>query len=127
MVNYQCLIMEEQSCQSRDKQEPSGSLITICWSLASLCWDQSCQGHDGGRCLQCIRLGICPRCKHNRAQINMSLCAHTHKLAHCYMPLLNQTHAYTVENTSLIVFRFCLKEYTHNFITVKRANLHYKY
>lgn len=36
MLNYQCLIMEEQSCQSGDKQEPSGSLITICWWLAFL-------------------------------------------------------------------------------------------
>lgn len=45
MVNCKCLIMEEQSCQSGDKREPSGSLITICWCLASCCWDQSCQDH----------------------------------------------------------------------------------
>ena len=37
MVNYQCLIMEEQSCQPGDEQEPSGSLINICRGPASLC------------------------------------------------------------------------------------------
>lgn len=51
MVNYYCLIIEEQSCQSPDMKKPSGSLITICWHLAP---GWAVRGPETGRCLHCV-------------------------------------------------------------------------
>lgn len=51
MVNYYCLIIEEQSCQSPYMKKPSGSLIAICWHLAS---GWAVKGRQTGRCLYCV-------------------------------------------------------------------------